>query len=33
LRVRLVGNGFVHSQSPPPGTPIRDGLEVRITLR
>ena len=33
LRVRLIGNGFVHAQSPPPGTPITDGLEVRITLR
>lgn len=33
LRVRVIGNGFVHSQSPPPGTPISDGLEVRLTLR
>lgn len=33
LRVQLIGNGFVHGQSPPPGTPISDGLEVRLTLR
>ena len=33
LRVRLIGNGFVHSQSPPPGTPITDGLEVQIFLQ
>lgn len=33
LRVRLIGNGFVHAQSPPPGTPITDGLAVRISLR
>ena len=33
LRVRLIGNGFVHEQSPPPGTPITDGLAVRISLR
>ena len=33
LRVQLIGNGFVHRQSPPPGTPISDGLEVRLTLR
>lgn len=33
LRVQLIGNGFVRGQSPPPGTPISDGLEVRLTLR
>ena len=33
LHVRLIGNGFVHSQTPPPGTPISDGMEIRLTLR
>ncbi len=33
LRVLLIGNGFVDSQTPPPGTTITDGMSVRITLR
>ena len=33
LRVRLIGNGFAQSQTPAPGTPITDGMAVRITLR
>jgi hypothetical protein len=32
LSPHLIGNGFVVGQDPPPGTPIDDGGQCRLTL-